>query len=242
MWHNFTRSYRVIMSIILERGQRGVLVGQTGSGKTWGGILQLQRSPQNLVIVLDTKGEPAFNTLPIGDETHAFYDSGDHAINALRSKDLPNYMIVRPSPDEISEPLQMDDILAGIYSRKRPCLAYIDEAYQWHVNGRAGAGLTGLLTRGRSMGISTLIATQRPAWVSRFVFSEAQKFFIYRLSDNRDKKTISEHIPGFDVKAVTPKYHFVYYDNSSDMDATMYAPVPAPVKAVNITPAGRRWI
>lgn len=231
------------MSIILEPGQRGILCGQTGSGKTWGGIFQLQHSPQPLVIVLDTKGEPAFNTLPLGRETHDFYESGDEMAKALKSPDLPNYMIVRPSADELADVMEMDGVLQAIYRARRKCLVFIDEAYQWHVNGKAGAGLTGLLTRGRSMGISTLIATQRPAWISRFCFSEAQKFFIYKLSDKKDRKTIAEYIPDFDAEIVVPKYNFWYYDNSDNSDsAVFYNPVPAPKRQEAITDTGRRWI
>jgi hypothetical protein len=231
------------MSILLGKGQRGVLIGRTGSGKTWGGIFQLQHSPQPVVIVLDTKGEPAFNTLPRENETHEFYNSGDAFLKAYRSSDLPNYMIVRPSPDEIADPLEMDGILAGIYTRNRECLTYIDEAYQWHVNGRAGAGLVGLLTRGRSKGMSTLISTQRPAWVSRFVFSEAEKYYIYRLLDKRDKKTISEYIP-ISIDDELPKYHFWYYDNLDDdqRECLLYRPVPKPIKIAAVSESGVRWI
>lgn len=231
------------MSIILEPGQRGILVGQTGSGKTVGAIFQLQHSPQDLVIVLDTKGEPAFNTLAVGAETHEFYNSGEAFTKALRSKDLPNYMIVRPDGDEIAEPLVMDDILKAIYHARRKCLTYIDEAYQWHVGGKAGAGLIGLLTRGRSMGISTLIATQRPVWTSRFCYSEAQKFFVYKLSDRRDMKVMTEHIANLNVEDIAPKFKFWYYDNASDNDyPTLYNPVPLPKRNPAITDNGRRWI
>jgi len=218
-----------------------VLCGQTGSGKTWGAIFQLQHSPQDCVIVLDTKGEPAFNTLAVDDETHEFYNDGDSFARAVRSHDRPNYMIVRPSADEIAEPLEMDSILQNIYNARQPCLTYIDEAYQWHVAGRAGAGLTGLLTRGRSMGISTLLATQRPAWISRFCFSESQKYFIYKLSDKKDRKTISEYIPDFDIAKSVPKFNFWYYDNAADTDlATLYNPVPAPKRSAKISDNGKK--
>lgn len=230
------------MSILLERGQRGVLIGQTGSGKTWGGIFQLQRSPAPLVIVLDTKGEPAFNTLPLPGESHGFYNSGDDFLSELKSKNLPNYMIMRPEPAEMADPLELDNLLQSIYARGKDCLVYVDEAYQWHVNGRAGAGLTGLLTRGRSKGISVLLATQRPAWISRFCFTEAQKFYIYRVTDRRDIKTIGEHIPAFNIKDLAPKYNFWYYDSAADMEsAVLYAPVPKPIKDETVTDSGKRW-
>lgn len=230
------------MSIILGKGQRGLLVGQTGSGKTWGAIYQLQHVDTPLVIVLDTKGEPAFNALPCREsESHEFYNSGDDAIDGFRAKKRPTYMIVRPSPQEISEPEAMDMILQNIYDMRTECLVYIDEAYQWHINGRAGSGLTGLLTRGRSMGISTLIATQRPAWISRFCLTEAQKFYIYKLIDKKDFKTVGELFPGGVVPAPNERYQFTYYDNSDIVDPAIYAAVPAPRKRPDITPTGRKW-
>ena len=232
------------MSIILDSGQRGILIGRTGSGKTWGGIFQLQNSHSPHVIVLDTKGEPAFNTLALDGETQDFYYSGDEFIKQLKSREWPNYMIVRPSPEEIAEPLEMDRILMAIYNAGRECLTYIDEAYQWHVNGRAGAGLVGLLTRGRSKGMSTLISTQRPAWISRFCFSEAEKFYIYRLLDNRDTKTISEYIPLDKTEKPLPRYHFWYYDNLDDdcRECLLYRPVPKPMKSERVSHTGKIWI
>lgn len=231
------------MSIILTPGQRGIMVGQTGSGKTVGAIFQLQHSPQPVVIVFDTKGEPAFNTLAVGAETHEFYHSCDSFISAFKSKDLPNYMIVRPSGDEMSDIEEMDNALKGIERLRKKCLVYIDEAYQWHNNGKAGGGLIGLLTRGRSMGISTLIATQRPSWTSRFCYSESQKFYLYKLSDVRDMKVMAEHIPNLNVKDTASKHHFWYYDNAQDLDYPVYYnPVPLPKRNLQIKESGKKWI
>lgn len=230
------------MSILLERGQRGIMIGQTGSGKTIGAIYQLQNAPFDNVIVLDTKGEPSFNTIARYDETIDFYNSVKAFHSALKSP-LPNYAIVRPSPDDMTDLEYMDGLLLSIYNARKPCLVYVDEAYQWHISGRAGAGLIGLLTRGRSLGISTMLSTQRPMWISRFCFSESQKFYIYKLSDARDVKVIAEHIPAFNTYYAAKKYHFWYYDNAQDMEtAQFYQPVPMPPRPVMTDESGRKWL
>lgn len=229
------------MSILLERGQRGIIVGQTGSGKTMGAIWQLQQSPLSPVIILDTKGEPAFNNIARDEERLEVYHGGEKFLNAWKKREQPEYIIVRPDPEEIAEPLLMDAILSGIYYAGKPALIYIDEAYQWHINGRAGAGLVGLLTRGRSKGMTTLISTQRPAWISRFCFSEAQKFYVYRLADRRDMKTLAEYIPDFSEKDIAKKFFFYYYD--IDMErCIMYKPVPMPKLDKQVIETRRAWL
>lgn len=231
------------MGILLDPGQRGIIIGQTGSGKTLGAIWHMQQAPFDNVIVLDTKGEPNFNKLARDDETINFYNSAAAFSSALK-KPLANFSIVRPEPNELIDLDYLDSVLMDIYNRGRECLVYVDEAYQWHINGRAGAGLTGLLTRGRSKGISTLLSTQRPAWISRFCFSESQKFYVYKLSDKRDVKTVSEHIPELFSYFVVKPYHFWFYDNASDMDqAGFFKPVPMPdLKNLAVDDVGRKWL
>lgn len=231
------------MSILLEPGQRGAIIGQTGSGKTIGGIWLMQNSPFDNVIILDTKGEPNFNLIARDDETINWFNSGDDFLKGLKQP-LPNYSIVRPSPNDLIDLEYLDSLLMAIYNRNKSCLVYIDEAYQWHINGRAGAGLTGLLTRGRSKGISVLLSTQRPAWISRFCFSESQKFYIYKLSDMRDVKTMAEHVPELSNYYAVKKHHFWFYDNAGDdTEAAFYKPVPMPeLQQANRDQAGRKWV
>lgn len=220
-------------NILLKKGERGMIIGQTGSGKTIGALVHMQATDLYPVIILDTKGEPAFNDIADdGDEETPpeetiIYNDGESFVKQWFKKRQPEYSIVRPTPAEMSDAEQLDSILTRIYDTNKKCLVYIDEAYQWHVNGRAGNGLIGLLTRGRSKGMSVLMSTQRPMWVSRFCFTEAQKFYIYRLSDKRDHKSIAEYIPDFAEKKVAQKHYFHYYDNSQDEKGIRYfSPVP----------------
>lgn len=215
------------MDILLKKGERGIIIGQTGSGKTRGAIWLIQQLPLSPVYIMDTKGEPAFDDIVREGEDIVIYNDGESFVKALKNKVQPVYSIVRPTADEMADPFEMDSILTAIYLANKSCVIYIDEAYQWHVNGRCGSGLIGLLTRGRSKGMTTILSTQRPAWISRFCFSESQRFYVYRLSDSRDMKNLGEFIPGFSGKGVAAKFHWWYYNNSEMIEEpTYFLPVP----------------
>lgn len=199
--------------LLVKPGERGVIIGQTGSGKTRGAMYMLQMSEQWPIVVFDTKGEPAFQSLKLyEDESSETYETGESFIRQFHKKSQPDYTIVRPSAEEMEFPLEgLDSILKSMMKIKRSCLIYIDEAYQFHHNGRAGAGLLGVLTRGRSAGISLLLSTQRPAWISRFCFSESQRFYIFRLIHQKDKDIVGGYIPGAEKLEFSNKKKFNWY-------------------------------
>lgn len=207
----------MIDHLILKPGERGIYIGQTGSGKTRGAMYQLQQNPIWPIIVFDTKGENAFEELPLNkDESIEIIDSMADFIKKWPRKIVADYTIVRPDGDEMATPFGiMNDGLRKIERQAMPCLLYFDELYQWHEGGRAGSGLIGILTRGRSKGIATAMSTQRPSFVSRFCFTESQKFFFYKLQDKRDKKTIGEFVPGADELRFEKPFSWFFSDNSA---------------------------
>lgn len=209
------------MDWLLKRGERGIILGQTGSGKTVGAMHHLRESPLSPVLVFDTKIEPSFENLPLSDESMELIESGDDFLKQWKQRKQPDYLLIRPSMAEVANPELLDDLLLQFYSMGRGALLYIDEAYQWHVAGRAGAGLTGILTRGRSKGMSTLLSSQRPAWVSRFCFTEVQKYYIFLLSDKRDHQTVANYVPGFDLCQRPVKYHSWFY-HAGETESPLY--------------------
>lgn len=214
------------MSLLLERGERGIIIGQTGSGKTVGAIWHVRSVSQWPVIIFDTKIEPAFDGVALPGESSEIIESGDDFLKQWKSKKQPDYLIVRPTAGELANPAELDDLLQAFYAAGKSAFVYIDEAYQWHVQGRAGAGLTGLLTRGRSKKMTTLLSSQRPAWVSRFCFTEVQKYYIYRLSDRRDLQSIENYIPGMAACPLPAKRHFWFYEAGESEKPEYFAPVP----------------
>lgn len=194
------------LNIVPRVGERGLIVGQTGSGKTLFARWLIQDYlPAG--IIYDTKIEPKFTSLPesqvVGswDELTKLWKKGDH-----------RHLIFRPPVRDTLDPEILDGYLERHYLNFRHSLAYVDEVYQFHNNGRAGPGLLSLLTRGRSRGITTVMSTQRPTGLSRFAWSESQRFYIFKLQDQRDRKTVESIVPNFSDLPIPPKFHAHYYD------------------------------
>lgn len=216
------------MSLIIGRGERAVIIGSTGSGKTQMLLAQLKAFPHAPIYIMDTKGDSAIAMFM--DEQTALKNvevitSPGQIAKFTKRKGGPEYAHILPPPDELAEPEILDGYLAAIYDAGRPCLVCIDEAYQVHNGHRAGPGLIGLLTRGRSKGISLICCTQRPAWLSRFVFTESQHFFVYRLQDLRDYKTLREMGVPYPQKKEIAKFCFFCY-TAGEQDGKFYAPIP----------------
>lgn len=204
-------------SIVPKHGERALVIGQTGSGKTAFARFLLSKMPGS--IIYDTKTEPKFKAL-----TNVVVSNVEQAIQAFKKDEELDYVIVQPPVHVTFDPKLLDEMLMEHYERCRNVTAYIDEVFQFHVGGKAGPGLLALLTRGRSRGISTVMCTQRPAWLSRFCLTESQRFYVFNLTDKRDWKTVSEIIPEIEQMPKLKRYHFYYYD--FDMERPeLYAPI-----------------
>lgn len=213
---------------LLKKGERGLLVGQTGSGKTQNAIFQLRHAPVYPVLVFDTKIEDSFFALPQGDETLDLVQSVDELTRYSKQppKQWADYILIRPAINEIQDFSALNEYCGLAYHRFGPATVYFDEAYNWHDRGTPPPNLIGLLTRGRSKGKTTLIGTQRPSWISRFCFTEAQKHFIHFLGDERDRKTLDAVIPNFSTLPDPPEFHFWRYKVGSRQIPQLCAPVP----------------
>lgn len=234
------------IDILLLPGERGLLVGQAGSGKTYAAAWMLRHTQQRAVI-FDTKTEPVFLSVARGRNTIVVHSRAEmmKALDAKNTRDRAHYIIVRPPPSELSDPMSVDAYLESIYHAHTNLFVFIDEAYQLHRNSQAGPGLIGLLTRGRARGLTTLVATQRPAWLSRFALTEANKFYIFRLTDRRDWQRLGEIVPGIPKEGIMlPKHRFIYHEQGDDR---VYRMAPLPMVAdLGYTPQidakpERRW-
>jgi hypothetical protein len=187
--------------------QRLAIVGRTGSGKTVAAVWHLsQRDLTKPWMVYDFKYDSLINSIKGIREVK---------LNFVPSKNDSGIFLVHPLPNEKDE---VENQMWKLWERGNVGI-YIDEGYM--VDNPA---YEALLTQGRSRKIPMIVLSQRPVWLSRFVFSEADFYQIFNLNDVRDRKTISNFTP-LDFTWKLSDYHSYYYDVGR---AKLYhfAPVP----------------
>jgi len=202
--------------IVPKLGERGLIVGATGSGKSAFVCFLLERLEHVPIVIYDTKDEDKFLSL----KNSRVVTNEMDCQNAIGDAEI-DYIIFRPPLEIVTNPDAMDELLLTHYNLYHDVGAYIDEVYQFHKGTRAGPGLVGLLTRGRSRGITTLISTQRPSYLSRFCLTESQRFFVFKLIDLQDKKRIGDIVPDFAKLPDPEKFGFWYYEAGSDKPVLM---------------------
>ncbi len=193
--------------------QHIVELGRTGSGKTQAGLfhLSLRNFTRKPWVIFDTKGDEMIEQIGRFDAVKYIGLGETPGKNGLH--------IVKMLPGQ--EPLA-ENFLYKIHQRENVGL-FFDEGFML---GKSN-GLDMLLTQGRSKHIPIIILSQRPAWLSRFVFSEASFFQIFQLTDERDRDTVQRFVPAdrANLDARLPAFHSLWYDVGNDQ-VTQFSPVP----------------
>jgi hypothetical protein len=193
-------------------GDRVSIFGMTGSGKTRFGVWLFSHSDfaKRPYVIIDFKGDDLLMQI-------------DRArkIDLKAIPKAPGLYYLSPRPDEQEE---VNAWLWSIWARGDIGLL-IDEGYMI----KNSAALDAILTQGRSKRIPATILTQRPAWCSRFVFSEASAYAGFALNDVRDKKTVGFFTPAenpvWDFENPLPNYTARWYDVKNRYSAII-KPVP----------------
>ena len=207
--------------IVPRQGERMVIVGQTGSGKTSLTTHILQLMPNSPVVIYDTKTEPKFEYLP-----NSVITTDESELAVCVNDPQFDYIIHRPHVDMLAEWRELDELLYSHYNNLTNADAYIDELLSFHgTTGQYGHGLVALYTRGRSRGITTIAATQRPSRVSKFSLSEAQTAAVFHLNSAGDRKKVSDEV-GMPEQANPPPWHFWHWRAGSTGEPVLYAPAP----------------
>ncbi len=190
---------------LIEPGKRALVIGKTGSGKTVGGAWLLSRSPGRWVI-LNSKYDTLLSQLgPSVD-----WEVGDII------KGLKKSRVVVAHP-KTYEPEQLDGVLLELCESGQPIGVFVDELLYLHKgNGRAGPGLMGLLTRGRSRKQSFIGCSQRPAFLSGFCYSESEYFAVFNLTLPKDWTRIIEFSGHPEIKQNRPNHQWGWMDIAQD--------------------------
>jgi hypothetical protein len=190
-----------------DDSQHLAIVGVNGSGKTQAAAWHLSQRAFDRIpwIIYDFKGDELLNEI-----------EGAETIDTKYTPKKKGLYIVHPLPDEQE---QVAAQMWAIWQRENTGV-YVDEGY---MIGDSPA-FRALLTQGRSKHIPIICLSQRPSWISRFLFSESNFYQIFRLNDKRDKKTVEAFVPiNMDVRL--PEYHSYYYDVKRDK-VNVLTPVP----------------
>ena len=199
---------------------RLAVVGSTGSGKTVAGLWHLSKADllDRPWIIFDFKR----------DSHIALLNARELPLNVVPKS--PGLYVYRPIPERDDDAVRK--LLWGIWAQENIGV-FVDEGYML---GNRNPALNALLTQGRSKNIQMIILSQRPVWMSRFVFSEADYFQIFRLNDRRDYDVIQSMI-SLDIQRRIPSYHSHYYDVSEDAGCEL---LPVPKRNAIVAEINRR--
>lgn len=190
--------------------KRTAIIGSTGSGKTqfavW--LLSIRDFDKRPWIIFDFKGDELIEEInPL--EISIF--------GAPPKK--PGLYVVRPIPQLHDK--AVEEFLWKCWAQENLGL-YVDEGYML---GNRNPALNACLTQGRSKRIEMMILSQRPVWMSKFVFSEANYFAVMNLTLEDDRKYVSSYIGGTPINRL-PQYHSLWYDCDGQR-GTVLEPVPS---------------
>jgi hypothetical protein len=207
---------------LINPGDRATVAGRTGSGKSTLGCFLLGRSPGNWLI-LNPKGTKAYNDLP-----------GVNTIHGISLKKIDRSLLENRFTNLVptvgqSKPDNLDALIMFLHSEYENMGLVIDELYTVHKNGQSGDGLTAWLTRGRELKQSYLGLTQRPAWISKFCFSESDYIGEMSLAMEADRKRMYEITGHPAMLEKLPPREWFWYDVSDDA-IRKFGAVPLPKK------------
>lgn len=170
------------------RGEHVSIIGQTGSGKSF--LAETLLRQRQYVVSLVTKPK---------DSTLEKMLRGPDRFARIREwpppapPDLMPRVMLWPkwvdSRDTMKQAVVMRDALDGVFGENE-WTVYVDElAYMVEILNLKGM-LRLLWQQGRSLGVSLIGTTQRPAWVPLEMYSQATHLFIFAMPDKRDRERI----------------------------------------------------
>lgn len=142
-------------------------------------------------------------------------------------KDLPKSdttrpIIYRPDPDFDSQD-DYERVFRWLYKVKN-CAVIIDEVYAVAPSMQRARMYKALLTRGRSLGIATYSATQRPRNIPVEILTESEHRFIFRLDLDDDRRRIFEATGRSEfLKPVPAQYTFRYQNSEMEPNEPIQA-------------------
>ena len=125
------------------------------------------------MIVIDPKGE----FVVTNNDQIVTEPAGLQSIDTKPKNGKIRPVVYRPDPD-FDDPVFYENVFAWVY-RLKNCVVLIDECYSVYGGSLSNSrNLRALLTRGRSLGIATYVATQRPRNIPLEILTESEHRFV----------------------------------------------------------------
>ncbi len=183
---------------------RGCIIGQSGSGKSYlVGVVVEELCKNNLpFLIVDTEGEyhslkSRFNVLWVGDEKSADARTDVNLKKLFEQSIDSNIPVILDVSGVTNRENYVYRALQELYSleesKRAPYLVIIEEADHFApqiVHPRVNP-VEELSVRGRKRGIGLLVATQRPANVSKNVLAQCSYGFVGKLSIDNDIQAVN---------------------------------------------------
>lgn len=205
----------------IKPGSRAIVAGRTGSGKTTLAAWLIHRNFQRWVI-LNPKHTAGYKSL---DDSVALENFNERKLDRELSRH--RFVSLNFSPQENNNEF-MDSIIYFLHEQYENIGILCDELYTLHKNGRQGDGLTAWLTRGRERAQTFIGLTQRPAWISRFCFSEADAVGGMALQLLEDRKRMVANTGREEFAKRLDPHEWLWY-KVAENQLTHWGPVPMPI-------------
>ena len=187
----------------LRSDSRIFITGKTGSGKTY--LAQHLCKGVRRLVVLDPKGSlGGWGLDPWAPETREALLKGEPARLRISAD-------IHDDPDSL-----WDEGMQAVYAAGN-CTLYIDEIYAIVPPGqRPTQSLQAIWTRGREFNIGAWACSQRPTWCPLVVMSEAESYFMFRLTLLDDRRRMAAFMGEGVLTRITDKHGFFYMDAESE--------------------------
>lgn len=167
-------------------GEHFAMIGPTGQGKTTMGLNLLPLHPF----------VTAFATKPRDETMEALIDTGYIRLERWQSLDPRRFprRVLWPDARDVHAEVKQRNVFQhafGAIYREGGWTVYLDELWYLVNNLKLGHEIKTYLLQARSLGISLLVATQRPAWVPLEIYDQSTHLMFWRDNDEQNLRRIS---------------------------------------------------